>query len=233
MRLSFSTRGWESLSFDELLSVAEEMRFAGIELYNIFKRKDLTEKGAALHEYNITATMRMLRGKDLRIPCLDTCCDISLDGYTDFAKQTLSMAGKMKVRYVAIDAIEGTLEHAQKEIPELLAFAKQEKVILLLKTRGLFSNTEVLRGILDEFADDSLCCLWDMHHTYYYNHESPDTTIRNLGAYVKHVHLRDGDEDGSYTIIGEGTLPIREMMQALSSIDFDGYISLEWKPEYV
>ncbi|MER2056823.1 MAG: AMP-binding protein, partial [Clostridia bacterium] len=54
-----------------------------------------------------------------------------------------------------------------------------------------------------------------------------------LGAYVKHVHLRDSDDDLCYNLIGEGTLPIREMMNALSSIDYNGFISLEWKPEWI
>ena len=47
--------------------------------------------------------------------------------------------------------------------------------------------------------------------------EDPDTTIKNLGGYVQLVHIRDVGEDGAYTIIGEGVLPIKEMMQALSS----------------
>ena len=72
-----------------------------------------------------------------------------------------------------------------------------------------------------------------MHHPYRDFKEIPDTTIRNLGGYVKHVHLRDSDEDASYNLIGEGTLPIREMMAALSSIDYNAFISLEWKPEWM
>ena len=37
----------------------------------------------------------------------------------------------------------------------------------------------------------------------------------------------------SYDIIGEGSLPIQDMIRALSSIDYDGFISLEWKPEWM
>ena len=55
-----------------------------------------------------------------------------------------------------------------------------------------------------------------MHHPYRDHGESADTTIKNLGAYVRHVHLRDSDDDGAYDLIGEGTLPVGSMMQALS-----------------
>ena len=87
--------------------------------------------------------------------------------------------------------------------------------------------------MLDDFACDQLGALWDMHHPYRDHGESADTTIKNLGAYVRHVHLRDSEDDGSYTILGEGTLPAASMMKALSSIDYDGFISIEWKPEWM
>ena len=45
MNLSFSTRGWQSLGWEEIIEIADEMRFSGIELYNVQKRSELTEKG--------------------------------------------------------------------------------------------------------------------------------------------------------------------------------------------
>ena len=72
-----------------------------------------------------------------------------------------------------------------------------------------------------------------MHHPYRDFNESADTTIKNLGAYVRHVHLRDSDDQDTYNLIGEGTLPVADMMRALSSINYDGFISLEWKREWM
>ena len=39
MKLSFSTRGWPNLSFEEMLDVASDMGFAGVEVYNLSKFK--------------------------------------------------------------------------------------------------------------------------------------------------------------------------------------------------
>ncbi|MEG0664207.1 MAG: AMP-binding protein, partial [Clostridia bacterium] len=61
--------------------------------------------------------------------------------------------------------------------------------------------------------------------------EKPETTIQNLGGYIKYVHVKDSVcKDGviTYKMMGEGNLPINEMMMALSSINYDGYVSLEW-----
>ncbi len=102
-----------------------------------------------------------------------------------------------------------------------------------MKTSGIYADTSRLRSLLDGFACDSFAALWDMHHTYRTAKETADATIKNLGAYVRHVHLRDSDDDNAYNLIGEGTLPVDEMMRALSSIDYDGFISLEWKPGWM
>ena len=75
--------------------------------------------------------------------------------------------------------------------------------------------------------------LWDVHHPYRDKGESPAESIKNLGAYVKHVHLRDSNDADTYNLIGEGTFPVKEVMDALRSIDYDNFISLEWKPEWM
>ncbi|MBR3935158.1 MAG: sugar phosphate isomerase/epimerase, partial [Oscillospiraceae bacterium] len=233
MNLSFSTRGWQSLSWDELIETADEMRFSGIELYNIQKCPELTEKGCPLHKYNTAATVRMLRERGIKIPCLDTSFDISAEKNIDTLKELIDIAHNLKVPYVCAVALNDNEELVKATVAELIAYAEAVDVTVLLKTSGIYSDTARLRALLDEFASDNLAALWDMHHPYRTNGESADKTIRNLGAYVKHVHLRDSDDEDTYNLIGEGNMPIAEMMRALSSIDYNGFISLEWKPEWM
>ncbi len=55
--------------------------------------------------------------------------------------------------------------------------------------------------------------------------------MANLGERIKYVHTKDSVmEDGKvvYKMMGEGDLPIQEMIEALKSIQYTGYISLEW-----
>ena len=49
MKLSFSTRGWPGFSFDEMLDVATEMGFSGIEVYNLTKFDALIDRGGPFH----------------------------------------------------------------------------------------------------------------------------------------------------------------------------------------
>ena len=233
MKLSYSTRGWYSLPFDELISAAAEMRFAGIEFYDLHKHPELFEKGAPLNKYRADALLRSLRDTDVQVICLDTSIDLSLAGSKDPLLWNIKKAAELRVPYVSAEVMTADEDTAVANIRDLLAEVRKEKITLLIKTKGIYADTKRLAGMLDSFADDSLAVLWDMHHSFCDFGESADTTIKNLGGYVKHVHLRDSAEDGSYTIIGEGVLPIDQMMRALSSIDYDGCVSLEWKPEWV
>ena len=233
MKLSFSTRGWGELSWEEWVNTAISMDFSGIEIYNLHKYPHLQEKNAPLHPHSAAATARYLRDKRLHIPCLDTSLDLS-DGITAVEPllQLFDTAKALRVPYVCACALQDDEALVRKNLETLLQMAQRRQVTLLIKTSGIFASTTRLRKLLDDFASDHLAALWDMHHPYRDMGESADATIKSLGAYVRHVHLRDSDETG-YNLIGEGTLPVADMMRALSSINYDGFISLEWKPEWM
>ena len=76
MKLSFSTKGWHDSTFEEFCQVAGEMRFEGIELHNIYNRL-FTDKDGAFHDYTAAVTRRRLYENGLRIPCIDTICDVA------------------------------------------------------------------------------------------------------------------------------------------------------------
>ncbi len=233
MNLSFSTRGWNALSWEEQVRDAVEMGFSGIEAYNIQDFPSLSGRGGAFHAYMQNETLRDLKKNRLSIPCFDTSIDLSLpmDG-TEKIDFLISAASAMKVPYIAFCALRDDEDTVNENLRVILE-KTGEDVCVLLKTVGIYADTGRLRTLMDSYACDGLAALWDMHHPYRDFNEVPDKTIRNLGGYVRHVHLRDSDDDLSYNLIGEGTLPVRDMMNALSSIDYNGFISLEWKPDWI
>ena len=83
-------------------------------------------------------------------------------------------------------------------VAELVAVAESYEVTLLIKSSGIYADTARLRTLLESYASDYTGALWDMHHPYRDFGESADATIKNLGTYVKHVHLRDSDENGDF-----------------------------------
>ncbi|MBQ9474773.1 MAG: AMP-binding protein [Bacteroidales bacterium] len=235
MKLSFSTRGWTDLSWDEIVSSACEMHFSGIEAYNVPRTPALTQPGGALNKYSLGATTRVLKKNHLSIPCFDSSNDLSQVSEEMLSEMRflISLAHDMSCEYVCAFAKEDKWDTIRKNLDELIPFARQKDVTILVKTSGIFSDTKRLRSLMDMYACDQIAVVWDVHHPYRDNSETPAQSITNLGAYVKHVHLRDSGDDGAYAMVGEGTFPIDEVMMALSSINYDGFVSLEWKPEYM
>ena len=232
MKLSFSTKGWHDSSFEDFCDVAQEFGFQGIELHNIHNRL-FTDKDGAFHDYAAAATSRRLFEKKLKLTCIDTICDIgqNTDAAVDEIITCVNIAKSLKIPFVRLKAIEGN--ESADTVARVLPVAEEAGVTLIIETVGIFANSAALRELLDSFACDNLAALWNMSAAYFTCGEKPDEVIKNLGAYVRHVHLNDAkctDEGIEFCLLGEGELPISEMMLALRSVNFDGFISLVWDP---
>ena len=238
MKLAFSTKGWHNSSFEDFCKIAGDLKFEGIELHNIHGPL-FTEKDGVFHDYAAASTVRKLYESGLQIPCIDAICSPGVPAEKDSSVKEISdcldIAKNLHIPYVRVKAAEGGAEAVADVIREVISDAEEKGVALLIETTGIFCDTAALRELLESFACDSISALWDMYSTFFTAGEGPEDTIRNLGAYVKHVHIKDAAKTESGTefcLIGEGQLPIKEMMLALRSVNYDGFISLEWDPEW-
>ena len=236
MNLSFSTRGWTQYTWEDHVKCASDMKFNGIEVYNVHSIKSLSDRSGAFHKVHLNQTYRDLQSRQLAIPCMDTSIDISVVQPEDFKYILDSLAvsaDAVHSPFISVCALSDHDEMIRRNLDLAISVLRTYTVRLLIKTTGIFADTGKLRSVLDSYASDAICALWDVHHPYRDSGEKPDTTIKNLGAYVKHVHFRDSNDDLSYNLLGEGTLPISEVMDALYSIDYNGFISLEWKTSWM
>ena len=241
MNLSFSTKGWHNSTFEDFCEVAEYLHFEGIELHNIYNRL-FTAKDGAFHDYTAAATLRRLYNKNLKISCLDTIGELADKDskVQEELTRCLEIAENLHIPYIrlrarASDDSESALKQTEEFLRKVLPQAEEKGVTLLLETSGLFASTAVLRDMLDSFACDNLAALWNLSAAYFECGESAEDVIKNLGAYVRHVHFHDAvkTENGvEYCLAGEGELPIAEMMLSLRSVNYDGYISLVWDPAW-
>ncbi len=243
MKFSFSTKGWHGRSFEEFCEIAEEMCFSGIELHNIHNPL-FTDKNGAFHGYAAAATVRRLYEKKLQIPCIDAICDPgdadAREASLAEIRQCMTIAGNLHIPYIRMRVNAGNdsntaCENTVSLIEAILPEAEAAGVTLLLETAGLFAVTARLREVLERFASDSLAALWNLSAAHFEGGESAETVIKNLGAYVRHVHISDAQmtSDGiEHCLLGEGELPVKEMMLALRSVNYDGYLSLVWDPAW-
>ena len=240
MKLSFSIKGWNCRDFDEYIYNAKEYGFAGIELTDL-ANTGFADKGGAFDKYNSTATSKKLYEAGISLPCMDSSCDISSDDTDKMIKELefcVDVAKTMKIPYIRVYARDAlvSVDKVVSNMKTLLPIAEQEGIVLLVETMGFFANTDNLRELLGSFACDSVGALWDVYHTCIIAGEKAEKCIQNLGASVKHVHIKDAYKDGDrveYTLMGEGNLPFNEVMNALRSVNYDGFMSLEWDPSWM
>ena len=227
MKLSFSTNRWTGFALDDFFNIAKEYKFNGIEIHNVKECNpdDFSSARRKLLEYNIS------------IPCIDMTSDIADGNPSAFEEFNACMtaAEKLHAPYIRLKALEheNGKENVYGFISKVLPEAEKYRKTLIVETAGMYADTGHLRELLNDFASDSLGALWDLHHPYNMYNESPETTVKNLGAYIKHVHIKDSDGKDSYNLVGEGTLPIADIMNALRSVNYDGFISIEWDPHWV
>ncbi|MBQ4480032.1 MAG: AMP-binding protein [Victivallales bacterium] len=231
MKLSFSTNRWNNYDFDQFIDIAGEYRFQGIEVHDVHAVFDATEPGKT------TALYRRLLEKRLEISCIDLISDMAGDQAEALKELGLALeaARRLHAPYIRVKTVQED-EAAQTRVREFLAaalpLAQQAAKTLLVETVGPYADTAKLRELFEAFIDDHLAALWDLHYPYRMHGETPDVTIRNLGAYVKHIHLKDSESADKPALVGEGSLPIEDIMNALKSVNYDGFISIEWDPHW-
>ena len=244
MKLSFSTNGWNDFDWADFYVTAKDLKFAGIEIHDI-KREVFSGKNRPFNDENIVETSRKIKQMGLEIPVIDATCNLAdpdkIEENIKEIREYIRIAHILSAPAIRLRAgISNTDTEVSDDpviacIREVYKEADTNGVSLLIETVGPYTDTERLRNVLNVFARDNVAALWDVHHTVRYGKEDPGKSISNLGAYVKHVHLKDSEEkDGKivYSLIGEGTLPIPDFIRALESINYDGFVSFEWNPAW-
>ena len=228
MKLSFSTNYWKDYSFEQFVGYAVEYKFDGIEIHDI---KSLAD---ALKPEKISGSYHKLAENGLCVPCIDATGDIADPSCAeDTEKEILaciSVAKKLHAPYIRLRAIRG--DGSEQLVRKLLPEAEKAGVVLLIETVGIFADTQRLRDFLSDFATDSVGALWDLHYPFQVCGESPETTVKNLGAYIRHVHIKDSQNAKEHCLIGEGRLPIGDIITALRSVNYSEFVSIEWDPRW-
>ncbi len=235
MKLSFTIQHWSRLSWDAFCAVAEGTRMQGIELYDL-RGPVFQGKGSPANPDRAAQVRRSLTGQGLEIPCVGTVLGLTEAGFLWEFDECLETAVNLGIPCVSVHSDSGDDEENARVLAGLLERTREKPVTLLVETRSRYADSARLRDLLNRFADDRLAALWKMDRTCFEAGEDPETTITNLGAYVRHVHIRDGRlKDGQLLpeLVGDGALPLKDLMNALRSVNYDGFVSLEWDPGWI
>ncbi len=235
MKLSFSMQYWADTPFSTLCQTARETGLKGVEMYDLLSDA-FRGKSSPTNPELAAVTRRELVQSGLSIPCVDTWADFTSLDFPAEMQECLDVCENLGIPYVNIHTESEDQILCAEKVARLLDMVDGKPLILLVESRGAYADTAHLRDLLNRFADDRLAATWNMEATWFSAGEDAETSITNLGAYVHHVHVHDNRVQGGTPVpelIGDGSLPMADMMNALRSVNYDGFLSLVWNPAWI
>jgi sugar phosphate isomerase/epimerase len=246
--LGFSTLGCPSWPWPRILDFAAEHRFASIELRGLLTNMDLT-KVPELAPEHVAEAKRQLRAHGLAVSCLGASAQMhDMDpvkhaAQLDEARRFIDLADALGAPYVRVfgnEYVAGVpraemLAHIAGALRELGDYARRRGVTVVIESHGDFTDSPALLEILQKADSPNVALLWDAHHTFVSGKEEPEDTVRQLGRYIRHTHLKDSMPAGSdrrYVLTGTGQVPVQRQIEALVRIGYRGFYSFEWEKRW-
>jgi sugar phosphate isomerase/epimerase len=113
--------------------------------------------------------------------------------------------------------------------------ARDQGVTVLIESHGDFTDSTSLLEILERADSPAVALLWDAHHTFVASGEAPEETVRQLGRWIRHTHLKDSvavPSGRKYVLTGTGEVPVRQQVEALAKTGYRGFYSFEWEKRW-
>ena len=246
--IGFSTLGSPKWDWLTTLDFAASHGFAAIELRGLLDQMDLTKR-AEFQPGRLAQTKRELRDRSLVITDLGASASmhevdpVKRDAQLAEGRRFIDLASALGVsfvrvfgnNYVAGVPREQMLDHIAKGLRELGEYARSRDVQVLIETHGDFTDSPTLLELMRRTDSPGVAILWDAHHTFVQSKESPETTVRALGKYIRHTHLKDSVAAGTdrrYVLTGAGEVPVGQQVEALVRFGYRGFYNFEWEKRW-
>ena len=242
-RLAFSTLGCPKWPFTQILDFASANGYSGIELRGILGDLDLPNR-PEFAPSQIAATKKAIAAHGLSISDLGGSSEMHHADPDKRAKSIadgkrfIDLAEQLDAPYVRIfgNKLEGDREECIHRVAagmrELAIYAKPHQVTVIIESHGDFVTSPLLKQVLSEADHSNAALLWDAHHTFVDGHEEPEFTVRELGQWIRHTHLKDSvpqNGERHYVLTGKGEVPVKRQMQVLAATSYKGYFCFEWE----
>ena len=240
--IGFSTLGCPSWNWLKILDFAEQHGFAAVELRGLEGTMDLPSR-PEFADAQIEQSKKEVAGRGLHISCVSSSANMHDTGpehekQLADARRFIDLAARLGAPYVRVfgnklvGPRDAAVEHIAASLLELGGYAAPKSVTVLLESHGDFTNSAILREILERAASPQVGLLWDAHNTFVEGQEDPAITLSQLGKYVRHTHLKDSrGEHGQdhYVLTGRGEVPVKRQVELLVAAGYTGYYCFEWE----
>ena len=246
--IAFSTLGCPAWDMQKILTFAEQHGFAAIEFRGLQGNLDLPSHPVFAAE-RIAQTKREILSHGLRVACVSSSASLhesdpeKRSKVLDDGRRFIDLASSLDAPYVRVFGSSTGSGHPVSPSDDLKArvaaglrelgdYAGPRKVSVIIESHDDFTASASLADVLRRADSRSVGLLWDAHHTFAESNEDPKFTVRQLGPWIRHTHLKDSvgkGGDRKYVLTGRGNVPIKEQIEALRSTDYKGFYCFEWE----
>lgn len=220
--------------------------YRGIEFRGIQREMDLTKTREFSTRAAREATLARMADLSLNIVGFGTSTKLHVkepvarERELDEARRFVDLAAEVRCPYVRVfpdklpDGREKaeTLELIASGLNQLADYAKATGVQVLLETHGDLVYIADILHVMELVGRKEAGLIWDVFNMWIVTGENPVRAYGKLAPYIRHVHLKDGRKaDGKigYSLMGQGSAPLRAAIRALKGGGYSGFYSFEWE----
>lgn len=247
MKLSFTTLGCPDWTLRQIVENAARMGYAGVDLRGLLEDIDISTRPEFTTGLNETVQLFADHGvaiSGIAISARYAVVDpAEREAQFDETRRNMELAAKLGTHIMrvyggrvpeghTVDSILPTLVDNLRQIGDE---AEGYDVTLALETHDDWTDSSVFARLMAEVDHPRVRVLWDLHHPFRTNGEPGEVTYANLAPYTVSIHVKDSiptAEGHKYTLLGEGNVPLKEMLDMLVAGGYDGYAILEWEKRW-
>lgn len=239
MKLAFSTLGCSGLPLREVVALARETGWPGVELRAaadepIHIGLTAEERAAARAELDGVTPL-----------CVASYVKVAAEGSTDDADDAVvadalahaKLAADLGIPAVRVfpGAAEPGADADDRAVRRLRAIAPQlpDGVEIWLETHDSHPRGVDVARVLQQVAHPRVRAIWDVMHPW--RHGEPLTvSLAALHPYLAHVQVKDVLSPAERTPLplGQGSIPLRDALELLRREAYTGWLSLEWESKW-
>ena len=241
-RIAFSTLAFPDADLAAAVSLGRSWGYAGVELRLI--DGDLIDP--AMSAAARARVKQILVAAGLPAVAVDSSIRLTGEDPGPELRQFLELASDWEAPLVRVfgGALPGDgpgrrarLEAAMRVLEEATPTAERLGVAIGVETHDSFSASAVVAELLALVDSAAVGAVWDSHHPHRMGERAAEVWA-NLGprillAQVKDARPDPGRDDGWQLVpLGDGEVPVRDMLALLSAGGYRGWVSVEWEKRW-
>ena len=227
MKLSFSTENVAESSFTAICDTACSYGFNGFEIYDI-DSDNVNDNDSIFNDIASAGAKRKLVNRHIAVSGLRFPYELGKD-----AADTKKLARYIEeAAYISVSNVivkisdDADMETVKSILDPVMPLTEKYGVTLLFETVGKYADTENVIELINMFSLGNVGASWNIRETFFVGKETAEQTIKTLGAYICNVRIGDM-KDGKRVLLGDGELPVDEFVQALRSLNYEGFTTVE------